>query len=327
MKKRIKTTSLCILLLLPLAWTGCRKAGETARQAEVSGIIEAVKTDIRSQAQGEIQEILVKEGQKVGKGDLLCRIDADKLRIQMDQVKAGLDAAQARLRLVKKGTKKELVAVAENQMEIAAKQLELAEKDQQRLARLLGEGAVSVSQKEKADLAFKAAQEQYNSAKENHDLAVRGREKEEIEMAEAEIQGLKAQEQLLQRLLLDTVVRAPAAGVVEVKHVEVGELAVAGGMLFSLIDLDQTYVKAYVPEKYMGQVKLGSRVAVTCDSFPAKAFEGKVDYISDEAEFAPKNVQTKEERLKLVYQIKSYLPNQAGELKPGMSVDVKISFD
>jgi len=326
MKKTIKSPILTVLIILFIGGMSCQKSPDTGSRVEVSGIIEAVKTEVRAQCQGEAEKILAKEGQKVNRGDLLCVVNADKLRIQMDQVKSGLDAAQARLRLAKIGTKKELIAVAKNQMEVAAKQLELSQKDQERLARLLSEGAVSQVQKEKADLGLKAAQEQFKSAQENYQMALRGREKEEIEMIEAEIQGFKAQEQYLRRLLQDTEIRSPVAGYIEAKHIELGELAVPGAVLFSLIDLSQTYVKAYIPEKFMGLVKRGSEVTVACDSFPGKSFMGKVDFISDEAEFAPKNIQTKEERLKLVYMIKSYLDNPDGSLKPGMNVDVKISL-
>jgi HlyD family secretion protein len=314
------------LLYLQISLINCQKKEETASEIEATGIIEAVKTEIKAQAQGEVKQILVQEGQKVKKGDVLCRLDEEKLRIQLSQVKAGQDAAQAKLKLAKMGTKKEMIAVAKNQVEIAAKQLELAEKDAERLARLFSQGSVSLSQKERADLARKTAQEQHKNTQENYQMALRGREKEEIEMVEAEIQGLIAQEQYLLRLIQDTEIRSPVDGILEIRHIEIGELALPGAILFSLIDLEQTYVQAYVPEKYTGRVKLGSEVAVSCDSYPGKIYKGKVNYISDEAEFAPKNIQTKEERLKLVYMIKSYLENEAGELKPGMPVDVKIKI-
>jgi len=326
MKKTMKLLPIIGLLFLQISLVNCRKKEEAATEIEVTGIIEAIKTEIKAQAQGEVKQILVQEGQKVKKGDVLCRLDEEKLRIQLSQVKAGQDAAQAKLKLAKMGTKKEMIAVAKNQVEIAAKQLELAEKDAERLARLFSQGSVSLSQKERADLALKTAQEQHKNAQENYQMAVRGREKEEIEMVEAEIQGLLAQEQYLLRLIQDTEIRSPVDGILEIRHIEVGELALPGAILFSLIDPHQTYVQAYVPEKYTGRVKLGSEVAVSCDSYPGKTYNGKVNYISDEAEFAPKNIQTKEERLKLVYMIKSYLENTAGELKPGMPVDVKIKI-
>ena len=326
MTKTIRILPVIGLLFLQISLITCQKKKEDASEIEATGIIEAVKTEIKAQAQGEVKQILVQEGQKVKKGDVLCRLDEEKLRIQLSQVKAGQDAAQAKLKLAKMGTKKEMIAVAKNQVEIVAKQLELTEKDAERLARLFSQGSVSLSQKERADLALKTAQEQHKNAQENYQMALRGREKEEIEMVEAEIQGLIAQEQYLLRLIRDTEIRSPVDGILEIRHIEIGELALPGAILFSLIDLRQTYVQAYVPEKYTGRVKLGSEVAVSCDSYPGKTYKGKVNYISDEAEFAPKNIQTKEERLKLVYMIKSYLENEAGELKPGMSVDVKIKI-
>jgi HlyD family secretion protein len=318
---------LCAVLAAAAAVApGCRKGPDGDTRISVSGVIEAVRTDIQAQAQGEIEKIPVKEGQKVAKGDLLCTINADKLRIQLDQVRAGIEGAKARRQLAKIGTKKELIAVAQTQVEIANKQLEIAAKDQERFARLLAEGAISLTQKEKADLALKAAQEQARGAKENYDMAVRGREKEEIDMTQADLEGLQAQEQYLLRQLQDTEVKSPVAGIIEVKNVEQGELAVPGAVLFSLIDLTQTYVKAYIPEKYLGRLKLGGAVEVTCDSYPGRVFQGTVDFIANEAEFAPKNIQTTEERLKLVYMVKSYLPNAGGELKPGMPVDVVVRF-
>jgi HlyD family secretion protein len=326
MRKIIKNPVLISLIVLLAGLAGCRKDAANGGQVEISGTIEAVKTEVRAEAQGQVLQILVKEGQKVNKGDLLCVIDAEKIRIQIEQVIAGIDAAEARLRLAKIGTKKEMIAVAKTQVEITSKQLEIAEKDQQRLAKLLGEGAVSQTQKEKADLALKAAQEQHKGAQENYQMALRGSEKEELEMAAADVRGLDAQRQYLERVLRDTEVKSPVKGYIEVKNIELGELAVPGAVLFSIIDLGQTYVKAYIPEQYVGRVKMGSEVAVTCDSFPGKTFKGKADFISEEAEFAPRNIQTKEERLKLVYMVKSYLDNADGELKPGMPVDVKISL-
>jgi len=326
MRRNLFNIIILIAISAVLGTLACNRNGGNASSAEVSGVIEAVKTEIRAQFQGEIERIEVQEGQAVRRGDLLCVINADKLRLQLDQVKAGLAAAEAKLRLARKGTKKELIAIAENQRDIARKQLELAEKDEQRLARLLTEGAIATAQKEKTDLALKAAQEQFASAEENYRMALRGLEKEEIDIVLAEIQGLEAQARLLERTLRDAEVRAPSDGTIEVRHVEVGELAAPGTALFGLIDLGRTYVKAYVPESLIGRVKLGNRVAVANDSYPGKVYSGKVDFISDEAEFAPRNIQTKEERVKLVYMVKAYLDNAAGELKPGMPVDVTIAF-
>ena len=303
----------------------CRDKSENSGVIEVSGLIEAIKTEIRAQTLGEVKEIYVKEGRRVKKGDSLCVLDKEKLDIQLNQVRAGLEGAKSKLKLAKKGTKQELIQIAKNQLAIAGKDLDQAKLDQERMAKLLAEGAISQNQKERADLRLTAAQEQHKSADENYRMALRGREKEEIEIAEADLKNLESQEQLLQRYIQDTKIVSPLNGFLEEKHVEIGELASPGTILFSIIDFGQTYVKAYVPEKYIGRIKVGDTVEVRMDAFAQKFYKGKIDYISEEAEFAPKNVQTKEERLKLVFMVKSYLDNSSGELKPGMPVDVKIA--
>ncbi|MFB0564190.1 MAG: HlyD family secretion protein [Candidatus Aminicenantaceae bacterium] len=311
-------------LILLIFFLSCKGKRKDTAVLEVSGIIEAVETEIKSQTQGEVKQIFAEEGQQVEEGDLLCLLDSEKLRIQLKRVRAGLEGAQKKLKLFKKGTKKELIAVAKNQLESAEKELELAKKDQERMAKLFREGAVSQIQKERADLQLKVSSGMYESSKENYQLVLRGREKEEIEIVEAEIKSYEAQEQLLLRQIQDSEIKSPLDGYLNIRHIEIGELAMPGTTLFSLIDDTQTYVKTYVPEKYIGRIKLGDGVEVISDSFPERVFRGNVDYISDKAEFAPKDIQTKEERLKLVFMIKSYLENPGRELKPGMPVDVRV---
>ncbi len=325
MKRLIQFGFVLAFILSQIFQIGCKTKTSKLGIIEVSGLIEAIETEIRSQVQGEVQEILVQEGQQVKKEDLLCLLDEEKLAIQLNQVRATLEGSRSKLKLFQKGTKRELIAVAKNQLEAAEKELELARKNKERMDILFNEGAVSAAQKEQADLKLKATQEQYESTEENYQLALRGKEKEEIEMVTAEIRSLQAQEEFLLRQIQDTRITSPITGFLETKHIEVGELALPGTLLFSMIDLSQTYVKAYIPEKYIGKVIIGSKVEVYCDSFPDKVFRGKVDFVSDQAEFAPKNIQTKEERLKLVFMIKSYLENPKRELKPGIPVDVKIS--
>ena len=326
--KAIKTISFAGIFVSLLISFQCRNdEGAKAGQIEVSGLIEAIDTDVRAQVQGEIISMNVDEGQTVHKGEILCLLDSEKLLIQLKQLEASLEGTRSKLKLYKKGTKKELIAVARNQLETAEKEFKQAEADQKRITNLYEEGAVSLSQKEQADLHMKAAKERFQSAEQNYQMAFRGREKEEIDMVNSEIQNLQAQKELLERRIEDTKILAPDDGIVEIRHLEAGELALPGTLLFTLIDPNRTYVKAYVPEKYIGTIKLGTKVEVTCDSFTGQTFAGKVHYISDQAEFAPKNIQTKEERLKLVFMVKAYIPNKNRLLKPGMPVDAVLIID
>jgi HlyD family secretion protein len=321
--------SIAVIFFLSILFfsLSCKNTTDEEGFLEVSGLIEAIETEIRPQISGEVIEIHVREGQQVEKGDLLCRIDDKKISVQLSQIQAGLEGLRAKLRLYRKGNKKEVIAMAKNQLDTAREELRLARKNQERLARLLAEGAVSEAQKEEADLRLKAASEKVETAEENYRMSIRGREKEELEIVEAEIKNLTAQERLLKIHLEETRIDSPASGFIETRHIELGETASPLLPLFSLVDFNQTYVKAFVPEKYLGQIQLGSEVSVVCDSFPEKTFKGTVDFIADQAEFAPKNIQTKEERLKLVFMIKSYLPNSEMSLKPGMPVDVRIAVN
>lgn len=122
----------------------------------------------------------------------------------------------------------------------------------------------------------------------------------------------------------DTVITAPLAGVVLQKNIEAGETVPAGSPVFTLGNISDPWVKVYVKEDQLGLVKLGQKARIQTDSYPGKTYEGEVTYISSEAEFTPKNVQTQEERVKLVFGVKVSVENVNDELKPGMPADVWI---
>ncbi len=124
--------------------------------------------------------------------------------------------------------------------------------------------------------------------------------------------------------LRDAVLYAPVSGVVLRKNVEAGETVAVGTPVFTIGDLENPWIKVYVKEEKLGLVKLGQKAQVSTDTYPGKVYEGAVTYISSEAEFTPKNVQTHEERVKLVFGVKVSVKNESNELKPGMPVDVKI---
>lgn len=144
------------------------------------------------------------------------------------------------------------------------------------------------------------------------------------DVALAQAQQAAASVRLSEAKLNDTVIYAPANGVVLKKNTEAGETVGAGTPIFTIGDLENPWIKVYVKEDRLGLVKLGQRAEVKVDSFPSKIYEGTVTFISSEAEFTPRNVQTQEERVKLVFGVKVSVKNQNEELKPGMPADVKI---
>ncbi|MBM3775168.1 MAG: HlyD family efflux transporter periplasmic adaptor subunit, partial [Acidobacteria bacterium] len=134
----------------------------------------------------------------------------------------------------------------------------------------------------------------------------------------------RAQAGIAQSELDDAVAIAPIAGVVLVKSAEVGEILAAGTTILTIGDIERPWLRGYIPETHLGRVKLGTRVKVTADSFPGKVYWGEVTYISPEAEFTPKQIQTQEERVKLVYRVKVSIDNPNQELKANMPADAEI---
>lgn len=183
-------------------------------------------------------------------------------------------------------------------LENAEAALEKAKKDRDRIELLFKNGAVSSQQMDAAQTAY--------------------------EVALAQSRQARAALKTAQVRLADTVLYAPFSGVVAKKYIEEGEIIPAGAAVFAMVDLKNIWVKVYVKEDRLGRVKLGQKAHVSVDSHPGKVYSGTVTYISSEAEFTPKNVQTREERVKLVFSVKVGVVNDNDELKPGMPADVKI---
>ena len=182
----------------------------------------------------------------------------------------------------------------------AEAQFEKARKDHERYALLYRDGVI--------------ASQQMDAAKSSYDVAV-----SQLQLSLASLRTAEVK-------LKDSVMYAPLNGVVLRKNIEEGETVGAGTMVITIGDLEHPWVKVYVKEDELGDVKLGQKADIAVDSFPNKKYEGMVTYISSDAEFTPKNVETKEERVKLVFGVKVSVKNQNNELKPGMPADVRIHF-
>ena len=148
--------------------------------------------------------------------------------------------------------------------------------------------------------------------------------RKELLTAQAQIKEASMAMAVIETQIGYTRLVAPLSGVVLVKNAETGEFVVPGGAVVSLGDVEKPWLKAFINENDLGRVKLGQKVSVTTDSYPGKVYPGKITFLSSEAEFTPKNVQTAKERVKLVYRIKVSLENPHGELKPGMPADGRI---
>ncbi len=180
----------------------------------------------------------------------------------------------------------------------AEAQFAKAKNDSERFGKLFHEGVISP--------------QQMDAAKTVYDVALSQLELSRAALGTADVR------------LRDSVLFAPLSGIVLRKNVEAGETVAAGAPVFTIGDLDNPWIKVYVKEDKLGLVKLGQKAEVSVDTFPGKKYEGTITFISSEAEFTPKNVQTREERVKLVFGIKVSVKNDKAELKPGMPADVNI---
>ncbi len=169
----------------------------------------------------------------------------------------------------------------------------------------------------RARAALKEAQEHYA-------LLKKGPRDEIIEQAQAKVERARAALEMAQTNLDYATLTAPLAGIILSKNMEPGEYVAPGTPVVTIGDLEHTWLRAYINETDLGRIKYGQKVKITTDTYPGKVYEGRVSFIASEAEFTPKNIQTKEERVKLVYRIKVDIPNPSLELKPGMPADAEI---
>jgi len=315
-----KILPLCCLLLGALA---CARNG-AKDVISASGTIETIEVNVASKVAGQLEERAVDEGARVRAGDKLAVIDHASLDIQLRQAEAGVDLSRAQLVLLRNGARTEDIQQAEAALKQAQASLTVAADDARRMRELVKTGSVTPKQKEDADARLTVAEAQRNAAAEALKKTRTLARPEEIQAAEARLAQAQAAADLLKKTIADCTITAPVGGIVTHKALEAGELVTPGATIVTLSELDSVYVMIYVTEKELGRVRLGDAAEVKIDAFPDKAFSGRVTYISPEAEFTPKNIQTKEDRVKLVFGVKVEIENREGLLKPGLPADAVI---
>jgi HlyD family secretion protein len=266
-------------------------------------------------------------------------------------------AVQARLDALVNGSRPQDIMQAEAAVNDAKAQLEFARLDWDRAQTLFKNEDISKQQFDQARTKFESAQQVVKQAEEHYSLVKEGPRQEDIAAARAEVAKAvaavataeanrlelqrKEQELVARRAEIDraraqagvsdsqvddTTVKTPIDGLVLVKSAEAGEVLAAGTSIVTIGDLDHPWLRGYINETDLGRVKVGQKVKLTTDSYPGKVYQGRISFISSDAEFTPKQIQTKEERVKLVYRIKIDVDNTSHELKNNMPVDAVIEL-
>jgi HlyD family secretion protein len=318
-----------LLLLLAVAAVAAYFLRPHGKKADagtlrISGNIEVTEVQVSFKVPGRVAMRQVDEGAFVRKGDLVAKLEDAELVQAVDQASAEVDAASSELAELEAGSRREEVAQGEALLARAEAEALRLEADYKRAAALYSREVIPKAQLDAARAASDGQAATVRERREALQLLRKGPRREQIDQARARLKRAQAvQLNARERLGYATLV-APVSGVVLSKGVEPGEQVAAGTPVVTLGDMGQTWVKGYIPETELGRVKLGQRARVKSDSYPGRYFDGNVSFISSEAEFTPKNVQTEKERVKLVYRVKISLPNPKLELKPGMPVDAEI---
>ena len=320
--------------------------------------IPQLRTEIAWREELTRRRVAEAEAALAARGHRLADLKSGARPAEIAEAEAALAFRRERLAELKSGSRPQEVQRAQAEAREAKAVLENADTEYRRMESLYRQELIAAQARDAARTALDVAIERHRGALERLALVREGARPDEIRRAAAEVQQAQAALRLAQAGELEvaltrqqvataqasiardraalaaaeaqlgnTVLRSPQAGVVLRKHVEPGEMIGAGTPVVTVADLGSIWLKIYIPEPQLGRVKLGQSVEVTTDSYPGKVYRGTVTFVSSEAEFTPKNIQTQEERVKLVFAVKVAVENESQELKPGMPADAKIRLD
>ncbi|MGQ0813888.1 MAG: HlyD family secretion protein [Gemmatimonadota bacterium] len=314
-----------VLLLLIAGYVLLRRGNNEQKRIEASGTIEATEADLGFQVAGRVIEVLVDEGDVVQPGKLLARLDGAELTARRDAAAAQVQAARAQLAELERGARPQEIRQAQAGLEAARRRTQEAEAALARTRRLYDGGAVSREALDQAQTAFTVARAQAEQAEQQLSLVDLGPRPERIEAQRAVVRQAEAAVAQANAALDHAVILAPFAGVVTIRHREPGESVSPGLPVMTLMNQGDRWVRIYVRADQVGRVRIGQQAAISSDSHPDATFTGRVTFIANQAEFTPRNVQTEEERVKLVYAVKiAILGDLDAKLKPGVPADVVI---
>ncbi|MBI2354203.1 MAG: efflux RND transporter periplasmic adaptor subunit [Deltaproteobacteria bacterium] len=327
MIRKVLLLSAVCLAVIVAALVMLRRTPKKAGELKVSGAVEVTSVELSFKVAGRLGERLVDEGEQVRSGQLVARLEDDELREERRARAAEERAARAALADLEAGSRAEEIAQAEAAVSRMKADADRLARDAARMEALYRREVIPLKDLEAARAGRDASAAALREAEERLGLLRRGSRPDAVRQARARAEAAGAALALAETRLSHGVLHAPLAGLVLAKHAEAGEMLAPGAPVVTVGRLEEVWLRAYIPETELGRVRVGQRARVTTDTWPGRVFEGRIGFISSEAEFTPKNVQTEKERVKLVYRIKITLANPRMELKPGMPADAVIETD
>ncbi|MGE5131154.1 MAG: efflux RND transporter periplasmic adaptor subunit [Sphingomonadaceae bacterium] len=290
----------------------------------LQGNVDIRQVELAFNAAGRIERMLVHEGDRVQKGQLLAVLDTRRYAHAVDLAQAQLDAQREVVARLHAGSRPEEIRQARANADAARIDARNAAHTYERQKALAAQHFIAQQQADDARALSESAQARLKAAEEALRLVVLGPRKEDIAAAEATLEANRAALALAQRDLADASLHAPSAGVIENRVLEPGDIASPQTPVFTLALDEPLWVRAYVRGPDLGRIRLGDRAEVRTDSYPGKRYRAWVGFISPTAEFTPKSVETEEVRTQLVYQVRVFVCAPQHELRLGMPASVEI---
>jgi HlyD family secretion protein len=312
------------VLVLPSA---CRKSDD-GKTVHLNGRIEAQQVDLAPKVAGRVVEVKVREGDRVKAGDLLVKLDLGDTALAVERDLQGARSAQARYEDMASGSRRTEIAAAEAEVADRRAAVSLAKKELERQQQLLSKDVGTPQDFYRARTDLDRAEAALKASEEKAKLTIEGSRHFQTEQARFESDRAKAQLKQSETVAQEAEIRAPANGVILHRIAEPGLLLTTGQPALTMAFADRLYVRTFIPETRLGLVHQGQPATVTVDAFPGKKFPARVAEISPDAEFTPKAVETKAERVNLVYSAKvDLLQGWDAPLVPGQPAEVTISVD
>ena len=318
---------LILLVLLLIAGTSaavCCKRRPADDRLRASGTVEVTQVQLAPLVGGRIEELTIKEAEHVTKGQLIARLSLDGADDEVRMAELALAAARAQLEELKSGFRREDIARARAEGDARRALAEQAERDEKRFAELAADGVVAVRDAELSAEKAKSSRSAVKAAEAQLRLLQNGARSEQIAAAQANAERAEAAYKKAKTLAGYKDLYSPADGIVLTKNYEAGDVVNAGAPVATLGNMDDCWVKLYIPSSQLGRVKLGSECIVRIDAFPDREFEASVSEVNPQAEYNPRMSLTQKERENMVFWIKVRIKNPDGVIKPGMPADVTV---
>lgn len=311
-----------LFLILPfflIIFTSC---SQKEKDTKFYGNVDVRTVSLAFRVSGRLDTLNFDEGQNLKKGDVIATIENSIFKENLNQLNAQIKLQEIQIQKLEKGYRPEEIQKAKAKLSQVKANLDKTNKDFKRAQKLLKSKSISEQSYDNTKAIALDLQAQYDYAKSSLELLKNGYEIEDILSAKATLESLKAQRNILQINLDDTVLYSPVDGTIITKVFEVGSIVNSSQTIVELAKSDEYWVRSYISEKYLGIIKDGMKAQVFTDN--NKSYEGVVSFISPLAEFTPKTVQTEDLRTDLVYRFRIILKNTDSDLKQGMPVTISF---